>query len=87
MVVSLRFPNPRKRHRAWSNCYLVYLLNRGVLRKADREACLVKSTKKSSSGGRTTYSGNQLLKQTQSEAYFCYFVLCYKACVEVVQSR
>ena len=60
----------RKRHKAWSNCSLVSMLCRGVLKKADREKCIVKTTKKTVKDGRTTYSGNKFLKHTQSEPQF-----------------
>jgi hypothetical protein len=46
------------------------MLCRGVLKKADREKCIVKTTKKTMKDGRATYSGNKFLKHTQSEPQF-----------------
>lgn len=57
----------RKRHKAWSNCWMVTLLNRGVLSKKKREKCIVKTTQKKVKDGKTSFSGNRFLKGTQLE--------------------
>ena len=56
----------RKRHKAWSNCWMVTLLNRGVLSKK-REKCIVKTTQKKVKDGKASFSGNRFLKGTQLE--------------------
>ena len=57
----------RKRHKTWSNCWMVTLLNRGVLSKKEREKCIVKTTQKKVKDGKTSFSGNRFLKGTQLE--------------------
>ena len=56
----------RKRHKAWGNSDAISLLNRGVLRAADRQGCFVKTTNRKRKGNKWVYSGNKNLKKTQS---------------------
>lgn len=60
-----------KRHKAWANCSLVGMLDRGVLRKKDRDACFVKTTDKRKRGDKVTFSGNRNLKKTQPLVCLC----------------
>ena len=61
---------PRKRHICWSNSSEIGLLDRGKLRKSQREGCIVKTTTKKVKNGKVSYSGTRFLKGTQSATQF-----------------
>lgn len=56
----------RKRHKAWSNSPRAVQLSRGVLKKHQRQSCVLTTTKQSWKNGRKTYCGNKHLKGTQT---------------------
>lgn len=55
----------RKRHRAWANTKYIWLLDKGCLKKTQRDSCIVKTTNKKKNGQKKSYSGNKHLKATQ----------------------
>ena len=47
----------RKRHRAWANSQEIHILDRGVLSKKARAACVLKTTTKTKKGNKTQFQG------------------------------
>ena len=56
----------RKRHRAWANSQEIHILDRGVLSKKARAACVLKTTTKTKKGNKTQFLP-QLQKHGQGQ--------------------